>query len=108
MNELLHIARPQDLAVADTHYRPADLPPGGFVHCCDRDQLPGVLERWFAPGTELVLLHLDEALIDAPVVREVVIEGQAPFAHVYGPIPVRAILQHVAFTAPLAPAQSTR
>jgi len=100
MSELLHVAHPDDLARADTHYRPAGLSADGFVHCCDRVQLPGVLQRFFTPGTELVLLRLDAARIDAAIVHQVVYANQPPFAHVHGPIPVNAIIERLPFTAP--------
>lgn len=65
----------------------------GFVHCSsDMDQVQGVLDRFYAgvDRDDLVLLVIDAARLDAPVRDEPV--GDAVFPHVYGPIPVGAVI----------------
>ncbi|MFC9971828.1 DUF952 domain-containing protein [Spirillospora sp. NPDC127200] len=65
----------------------------GFIHCSsDLDQVSGVLSRFYQ-GTDpddLALLVIDEAKLDVPVRREPA-DGRL-FPHVYGPIPVSAVI----------------
>ncbi|EWT02643.1 hypothetical protein N865_04230 [Intrasporangium oryzae NRRL B-24470] len=66
----------------------------GFVHASSAEQWPVVRRRFYA-GVEgpLVLLEIDESLVGAPVVHEVgdPATGET-FPHVYGPIPVSAVV----------------
>ncbi|GAA3961916.1 DUF952 domain-containing protein [Actinomadura viridis] len=65
----------------------------GFVHCSsDLAQVEGVLSRFYA-GVDragLVLLVIDAARLDAPVRYEPA--GDEVFPHVYGPIPISAVI----------------
>jgi uncharacterized protein (DUF952 family) len=66
----------------------------GFVHCSsDMDQVDGVLGRFYGavPRSDLVLLVIDVARLDAPVRHEPA--GDEVFPHVYGPIPVSAVIE---------------
>jgi len=64
--------------------------PAPFLHLCEPDQLPGVLERFFAAEPEpLVLLEVDPAGLD--VRREAAPDGAGVFPHLYGPLPVSAV-----------------
>ncbi|GLZ16391.1 hypothetical protein Acsp04_66260 [Actinomadura sp. NBRC 104425] len=65
----------------------------GFIHCSsDMDQVHGVLSRFYADldPAELLLLVIDASRLDAPVRHEPV-DG-AVFPHVYGPIPLSAVI----------------
>ncbi|WUH99442.1 DUF952 domain-containing protein [Spirillospora sp. NBC_00431] len=65
----------------------------GFVHCSsDLSQVNGVLDRFYGavPRSDLVLLVIDATRLDAPVRYEPV--GDEHFPHVYGPIPVSAVI----------------
>ncbi|QFG23254.1 DUF952 domain-containing protein [Actinomadura sp. WMMB 499] len=65
----------------------------GFVHCSSgMDQVRGVLDRFYT-GVDragLVLLVIDASRLDAPVRDEPA--GDELFPHVYGPIPVGAVI----------------
>jgi len=66
----------------------------GFIHASSAEQWPVVRSRFYADLTEpLVLLHVDESRLGAPVVREVgdPVTGET-FPHVYGPIDVAAVV----------------
>ena len=41
---------------------------------------------------DLLLLHIDESLLGVPVVYEQLGGAPEPFPHVYGPIPVDAVV----------------
>jgi len=69
----------------------------GFIHASTHEQLPGTLERFYGDldPASLVVLELDvDALAAAgsPVRYEPVPGARAPFPHVYGPIPVAAVI----------------
>jgi uncharacterized protein (DUF952 family) len=67
----------------------------GFIHCSTRAQLPAVAA--FLYGTydgpdELVVLVVDPARLDVPLRYEAPKPGAEEFPHVYGPIPVAAVV----------------
>ena len=76
--------------------RGVDLAEEGFIHLSRADQVAGVLGRFYADVADLLVLHVDETLLDDPVVDEEV--GRAPdgtaivFPHLYGPLPVSAVV----------------
>ncbi|MFG1669527.1 DUF952 domain-containing protein [Streptomyces sp. Y7] len=67
----------------------------GFIHCSTRAQLPSVaafLYGSYDGPDELVVLVVDPALLDAPLKYEAPKPGGEEFPHVYGPIPVAAVV----------------
>ncbi|WP_067450532.1 DUF952 domain-containing protein [Actinomadura macra] len=65
----------------------------GFIHCSsDTSQVDGVLAAFYTTidRADLVLLVIDAARLGSPVRYEPV--GDQVFPHVYGPIPVSAII----------------
>ncbi len=58
----------------------------GFVHCSTAEQVQATADRFYAGRSDVVLLTIDPALVDA----EIRVEGGFP--HVYGPVPTGAIL----------------
>lgn len=95
-----HAALPDDWADARRHgeyrvsTRGVTLEQEGFIHCSRWHQIEGVVERFYADVPELVLLTIDPARLDAPVVDEPPADGIAElFPHVYGPIPVSAVTE---------------
>lgn len=68
----------------------------GFVHCSTRSQLPSVAALLYGScegPDELVVLVVDPARLDAPVRYEAPEPGAEKFPHVYGPIPVDAVVR---------------
>ncbi|MDO8391220.1 MAG: DUF952 domain-containing protein [Actinomycetota bacterium] len=65
----------------------------GFIHCSTAAQWPATVVRFYADTPELLLLHIDETLLAAPVVYEQLGGAPEPFPHVYGPIPVAAVVE---------------
>jgi glutathione S-transferase len=97
---LLHAALPQDWAEAvatgvyTTSTRGRTLAEEGFIHCSHAHQAAGVANRFYADVPELLLLVIDPALLDDPVVEEPPADGVRDlFPHVYGPIPVAAVVE---------------
>lgn len=67
----------------------------GFVHCSTRAQLPGVaafLYGSYDGPDDLVVLVVDPARLDVPLKYEAPEPGAEAFPHVYGPIPVSAVV----------------
>ena len=72
-------------------FSPADLQREGFVHCCTKEQLPGVLERYFKGRKDLVLIHVDERKLSSPLKYEASTNNEE-FPHIYGTINKAAII----------------
>jgi len=66
----------------------------GFIHASRSDQWQGVLTRFYADVAEpLVLLEIETDALDVPVVEEPPAPGiTETFPHVYGAIPVAAVV----------------
>lgn len=68
----------------------------GFVHTSEPHQVDGVARAFYADAAEpLLLLELDVAALEAagsPVRWEDVPGAPDPFPHVYGPVPVAAVV----------------
>ena len=65
----------------------------GFIHCSFAEQVPATADRYYSGRHDVVLLRIDPALLgDADVVVEEASGTGEAFPHVYGPIPVAAVL----------------
>ena len=65
----------------------------GYLHASYAHQWQAVRDAYYADVTEpLVLLEVDPARLDVPVVEEVPGGGAEAFPHVYGPLPVAAVV----------------
>jgi len=66
----------------------------GYIHASRAEQWEAVRARFYAGCTEpLVLLEIEPALLGCPVVEELPAPGASEtFPHVYGPIPVSAVV----------------
>jgi len=95
---LYHIALPADWESARESgtyacsTRGVTLADEGFIHCSRAHQVEATANRFYGDVTELVLLTIDEAALDAPVVDEDLYNTGDTFPHVYGPIPVTAVV----------------
>ena len=108
MPELYHIALPADWESAQAtgtyamSTRGVALAEEGFIHCSWAHQVEATVNRFYADVAELVLLTIDEAALDAPVVDEDLYGTGETFPHVYGPIPVSAVLDSRPFHPPIS------
>jgi uncharacterized protein (DUF952 family) len=84
-------------ALACGMYTADSLVAEGFIHCSEADQYVWVANQCFAGRQDLVLLHVDEARLSAPVRRENLEGGARLFPHVYGPLPVASVVRVVPF-----------
>ncbi|MEO3811111.1 DUF952 domain-containing protein [Sphaerisporangium sp. B11E5] len=74
----------------------------GYIHACtDMTQLTGVAGRYYGGVTEpLVVLAIDEALLGCPVVLETPPGAAERFPHIYGPVPVTAVVSATPYPTP--------
>ena len=98
--ELYQAALPADWEAAlatgsyTTSTRGRSLDEVGFVHCSYRRQVEAVADRGYRDVADLVLLRIDAARLTAAVVDEPPEPGAAErFPHVYGPVPVGAVVE---------------
>lgn len=84
-------------AQASGLYRAESLATEGFIHCSTADQVLPVANRFYGGQPGLVLLAVraadlgDRLVVEAPAAADDVFAAQQ-FPHVYGPIPVEAVL----------------
>jgi uncharacterized protein (DUF952 family) len=65
----------------------------GFLHAAFAHQWEGVRERYYADVVDpLVLLGIDPDLLDVPLVVETPEGADEAFPHIYGPLPVTAVV----------------
>ncbi|MEU1214862.1 DUF952 domain-containing protein [Streptomyces sp. NPDC005790] len=66
----------------------------GFIHCSLPHQLPAVAGALYGPEDEgLVVLVIDTGRLPAPVTYESMKPGGEEFPHIYGPLPVSAVVE---------------
>jgi uncharacterized protein (DUF952 family) len=73
-------------------YAPPAFAREKFIHCCDAHQVEGVLSRYFKGVDNLLMLHLDETKLKAPLQYEPGTNHEL-FPHVYGEINKDAIMR---------------
>ncbi len=78
-------------ACAAGAYTADSLTSEGFIHCSDPHQVAWVANTRFRGRSDLIVLHIHEDALEAPVRRENLEGGQWLFPHVYGPIAVGAV-----------------
>ncbi len=80
----------------DPPINPAVSAGSRFIHLSTPEQVHLPANRLYRGRTDLVLLHIDPALLDSPVRWEpgVPTDPEAMlFPHLYGPLPVRAVIK---------------
>ncbi len=103
-SELLHLALPDEWEDAvpagsyDRSTRGLSLGEVGFVHCAHPHQVEAVAARFYGdlladPDATLLVLHLDPERLDVNVVSEDLEGSGELFPHVYGPVPVDAVVR---------------
>ena len=97
---IFHItsAETWNAAQASGAYAADSLATEGFIHCSEADQYCWVANQRFRGRQDLVLLHIDEARLQAPVQRENLEGGERLFPHIYGALNLDAVVQVTPFT----------
>lgn len=92
---LFHIATRDEFEGArasGADYRPAAFAREGFIHCSYAHQLEATAARHFAGRTGLVLLEINRDALTCVVVDENLSGATELFPHVYGPLPLNAVV----------------
>ena len=63
----------------------------GFIHASLKNQVAGVLQRYYSGKNNLVLLHIDESKLTVPLKYELAPSVNEEFPHIYGPLNVDAV-----------------
>lgn len=73
----------------------------GFIHCSTPRQLPGVARMLYgSDDRDLVVLVIDPDRLQVPVRYEAMKPGGEEFPHIYGPLPVSAVVEVHPWTHP--------
>jgi uncharacterized protein (DUF952 family) len=91
---IVHVAERAawERAQHDGAYRAASLDTEGFIHCSTPWQVGRVADALFAGRDDLVLLVIDPSRLESEPVFENCEGGIEPFPHVYGDVPVNAVV----------------
>jgi uncharacterized protein (DUF952 family) len=82
-------------AVSIGKYEAPSLSSEGFIHLSKEDQVAGVLDRYYKGVNDLVLLHIDEALLTAELKYELSPSVNQEFPHLFGALNVEAVVNVV-------------
>ena len=96
---ILHLATASawNEALRDGVYQADSLASEGYIHCSTPQQVIPVANRLFRNRHDLVLLQIDTAKLDAPVRFENLEGGDDLFPHIYGALPVSAVVRATPF-----------
>jgi uncharacterized protein (DUF952 family) len=91
---LFHITSMQEAeeAARAGEYAPKAFDREGFIHCSYPPQVCAVANRLFAGRGDLVLFEVDRTQVPSPVVDENLEGGLELFPHIYGRLPMRAVV----------------
>ena len=95
MTPIYHItsASQWEAARRSGEYAPQGFPIEGFIHCSYRNQVCPVANRLFKGRTDLVLFEIDRSKITCKVIDENLEGGTELFPHVYGRLPMSAVVR---------------
>jgi uncharacterized protein (DUF952 family) len=99
---LLHIAHQADWDAACTAgvYSHPSLDAEGFIHLSTDAQVDATGRRFFAGATDLVLLEIDPATVAGQIRWERAADADEDFPHLYGPLPIGAVIGARPWAAP--------
>lgn len=91
---IYRLAEPADwtCAVETGFFESADLAAEGFIHFSEPGQVQRTADKYYRGRAKLVLLAVDESRLTVKVVRENTTGGTELFPHVYGRVPVQAVV----------------
>lgn len=77
-------------------YEADSLSTEGFIHLSRHYQIEGVLHRYYKNEIDLVLLHVDETKLSAPLKYEFAASVNEAFPHLYGRLNIDAVIEVIA------------
>lgn len=76
----------------ENDYEAESLQTEGFIHCSYRDQLDGVLQRYYQNKKKVLILHLNPEFLTSELIAEPS-TNQEIYPHIYGKINKSAIME---------------
>jgi uncharacterized protein (DUF952 family) len=64
----------------------------GFIHCSFAGQVATIASRFYASRDDVVVLEIDEDRVGAEIRVELAPDTDEQFPHIYGPLPVAAVV----------------
>ena len=74
-------------------YQADSLLSEGFMHCSTVEQVPGVLTRYYKDVPNLMLLHIEESKLTAPLKYELAPSVNEEFPHIFGQLNLDAVIK---------------
>ncbi len=90
-----------EAAQSSKYFESSDLSVEGFIHCCTLQQIEYVLKKHFKDKKDLLILEIDESKISTLLKWEDLGNRGEEFPHIYGSLPVSAILRCTALVEEL-------
>ncbi len=78
-------------ALQQGFYEADSLVNEGFIHTSKANQVDGVLNRYYKDVPDLLLLHIDEKKLTAPLKYELAPSVNEEFPHIYGQLNLDAV-----------------
>jgi uncharacterized protein (DUF952 family) len=91
---IYHIAPAADVerAARSGIYSPGSLASEGFMHCSYASQVAATADRFFRGQKDLLVLEIDPTRLQCRIVEESLADDAQRFPHVYGSLPMSAVL----------------
>lgn len=80
-------------AMQQGFYEAESLAKEGFIHTSKAEQVAGVLERYYKNESNLLLLHIDETKLTAPLKYELAPSVNEAFPHIFGRLNLDAVVE---------------
>lgn len=80
-------------ALQHDFYEADSLATEGFIHTSKAGQVGGVLERYYQGISNLLLLHIDETKLTAPLKYELAPSVNEEFPHIFGRLNLYAVVK---------------
>lgn len=75
------------------YYEADSLALEGFIHMSKKEQVAGVMERYYKGQSNLLLLHVDEDKLSAPLQYDLAPSVNEEFPHIYGRLNLDAVAE---------------
>jgi uncharacterized protein (DUF952 family) len=97
---VFHIAETEAWVSRSDSYTPAGFDEEGFIHCSTAAQLDHVASNLYAGRDDLTLLSVAAVGVGSMLVYEELYGARKLFPHIYGPVPLDAVVQAVGYSVP--------
>lgn len=81
-------------------YEPPSYQKEGFIHCCTKEQMDGVLQKHFKGQENLIRLVIDPTLLNQKLQYDRDEQQNQEFSHIYGPLNLNAVAE-IVFLEPI-------